>query len=153
MSDHPETLELLCSRVDALERRVHDLEQAPPAVALSVSQATPVAAAPIAAHDLLSGEQVSGAFLLLGKSMLGIAGAYLLRALAESGVLPRLLIAAVAIAYAVAWLVAATRTTEKVRFAAALYAGTSALILAPMLWKLTMRFHALAPAACAAVLG
>ena len=153
MSDHPETLELLCLRVDALERRVHDLEQGSPAVALSVSPPVAVAAAPDPGHDLPSGEQVSGAFLLLGKSMLGIAGAYLLRALAESGVLPRLLIAAVAIAYAIGWLLAAARTAEKARFAAALYAGTSALILAPMLWELTMRFHVLAPAASAGVLG
>jgi len=85
--------------------------------------------------------------------MLGIAGAYLLRALAESSVLPRMVIAAVAIIYAIAWLVAASRTSPRARFAPALYAATSALILAPMLWELTMRFHVLAPVASAAVLG
>src|SRR5205814_3030101 len=89
----------------------------------------------------------------LGKSMLGIAGAYLLRAMAESGVLSRWLIAAVAIGYAIAWLVAASRTRARPRFASALYAGTSALILAPMLWELTMRFHVLAPVGSAALLG
>ncbi len=85
--------------------------------------------------------------------MLGIAGAYLLRALAASGVLPRILIAGLAIAYAIGWLVAASRTKAQARFAGALYASTSALILAPMLWELTMRFQVLAPAASAAVLG
>src|SRR5206468_9032390 len=64
-----------------------------------------------------------------------------------------LLIAAVAIAYAIAWLVAASRISARAHFAGALYAGTSALILAPMLWELTMRFHVLAPLVSAAVLG
>ncbi len=100
-----------------------------------------------------SGEQVSGAFLILGKSMLGIAGAYLLRAVAASGVMPRLLITSVAIAYAIAWLVAASRASAKSRFAGGLYSATASLIMAPMLWELTMRFHVLAPAAAAGVLG
>ena len=113
----------------------------------------PAAAAFGAAPDLPSGEQISSAFLLLGKSMLGIAGAYLLRALAESNLLPRLLIAAVAIAYAIGWLVAASRSSGKARFAPALFACTSALILAPMLWELTMRFHVLTGIASAGVLG
>jgi hypothetical protein len=59
----------------------------------------------------------------------------------------------VAITYAIAWLVAASRVSTRMRFASALYAGTSALILAPMLWELTMRFHVLNAVASAAVLG
>jgi hypothetical protein len=152
MNDLSGTLDLLAARVDALEKRVHDLEQSSATSAQPVS--TPLAATvPVHLADLPSGEQISGAFQLLGKCMLGIAGAYLLRALAASAVLPRPLIAAVAIAYAIGWLVAASRTKANARLAAALYAGTSALILAPMLWELTMRFHVLAPAASAAVLG
>ncbi len=89
----------------------------------------------------------------MGKAMLGIAGAYVLRALAEAGVMPRLLVAAIAIGYAMAWLVAASRTPASQRLAGILYAATSALILAPMLWELTMRFHVLAPGASAVVLG
>jgi hypothetical protein len=151
MNDLPETLEQLSSRIDALEKRVHELEHVPAVLAHS---ATPAAAVtrPTAVESP-SGEQVSSAFLVLGKAMLGIAGAYVLRALAEAAVMPRLLIAAIAIAYAMAWLVAASRTPASQRFAAALYAATSALILAPMLWELTMRFHVLAPWASAAVLG
>ena len=152
MNDHPETLEQLSTRVDALERRIHQLEQG--SAAISQPPAEAVAAAAFGPPpDLPSGEQVSSAFLVLGKSLLGIAGAYLLRALADSKVLPRTLIAAVAIAYAIGWLVAASRAPMKARFAPALFACTSALILAPMLWELTMRFHLLSPASSAAVLG
>jgi hypothetical protein len=151
MNDLPETLEQLSSRMDALERRVHELEHFPAALAHPAHQSG-AAILPLAA-EVPSGEQVSGAFLVLGKAMLGIAGAYVLRALAEAAVLPRLLVAAIAIGYAMAWLVAASRTPASQRFAGALYAATSALILAPMLWELTMRFHVLAPKASAAVLG
>jgi hypothetical protein len=152
MSDRPETLEQLSARMDALEKRVHKLDATAPAPVRPVVQTAAPQAAMGPASDLPSAEQVSGAFLLLGKSMLGIAGAYLLRAFAESGVLPRLLIAAVAIAYAIGWLAAAARLSTRMRFASALYAGTSALILAPMLWELTMRFHVLSAAAAAGVL-
>lgn len=151
MNDLPETLEQLSSRIDALEKRVHELEHSPEVLAHSASPSA--AATLLPAAEVPSGEQVSGAFLVLGKAMLGIAGAYVLRALAEAGVMPRLLITAIAIGYAMAWLVAASRTTASQRLAGVLYAATSALILAPMLWELTMRFHVLAPGASAAVLG
>jgi hypothetical protein len=153
MKDLPETLEQLSARVDALEQRVHQLEEPSPAPAQVAAQPASASEVLSPAPDLPSGEKVSGAFLLLGKSLLGIAGAYLLRALAESGVLPRLLIAAIAIAYAIAWLVAASRLDAHMRFARVLYAGTSALILAPMLWELTMRFQVLTAVSAAAVLG
>ena len=151
MNDLPETLEQLSSRIDALEKRVCELERSPNVFADSASQSAEVRLP--APADVPSGEQVSGALLVLGKAMLGIAGAYVLRALAEAAVMPRLLITAIAIGYAMAWLVAASRTPASRRFAGALYAATSALILAPMLWELTMRFHVLAPGASAAVLG
>src|SRR5579863_8957848 len=152
VNDLPETLEQLASRLNALEKRISDLEQSARVAAQATPQPAPTIV-PEPVMDVPSGEQVSGAFLILGKSMLGIAGAYLLRAVAASGVLPRLLIAAVAIAYAIAWLVAASRASRKSLFAGALYAATASLIMAPMLWELTMRFHVLSPAAAAGVLG
>jgi len=148
MNQLAQTLEQLSARVDTLERRVRELENTSAAPAQTPTMTEQVVAIP----DLPSGEQISSAFLFLGKSMLGIAGAYLLRALAESGVLPHLLSAALAIAYAIAWLVAASRTSARMRLAPVLYAATSVLILAPMLWELTMRFRVLNPIASAGVL-
>ena len=52
----------------------------------------------------------SGAVPVLGKAVLGIAGAYLLRAIAESGPVPKLPVLIVAIAYAAVWMVWAVRT-------------------------------------------
>ena len=91
-------------------------------------------------------------FPVLGKAMLGIAGAYLLRAVAESSSLPKTAVAAAGIAYALGWLVWAARTRGGARFASAIYACTSALILAPMLWELTLRFNVLPAAVAAGVL-
>lgn len=152
---------------DALEQRVRALENfsgpafsaptfsAPTFSAPAPPEPAPVidSAAPLISAELPSGEQVSSVFLVLGKALLGIAGAYVLRALEESAFLPRLIVAALAIVYAIAWLVAASRTGSQQRFAAVLYSGASALILAPMLWELTMRFHVLSPITAAAVLG
>ncbi len=144
MNDLPEQMDSLAHRVDELERRVERLEH--PAEALVASAAQPVPA-PVAQPSAI--EKAGGLFPVLGRAMLGIAGAYVLRAVMESGSLPKLAVAAVAVAYAVAWLVWATRAA---RFAGAVYAGTSALILGPMLWELTLRFSLLPPAAAAGVL-
>ena len=93
-----------------------------------------------------------GAFSVLGTALLGIAGAYLLRAVAESTSLPKLGLAAIAILYAIFWLVWATRAPAGAWLASTTYACTSALILAPMLWELTLRFNVLPSEVTAGVL-
>ena len=89
---------------------------------------------------------------VVGKAMLGIAGAYLLRAVAESGSFPKLAVVALALAYAGMWLVWAARVPVETRFASTAYAATAALILAPMLWELTLVFKALSTFVVAGVL-
>jgi hypothetical protein len=152
MSDLPEAIDRLTKRLEALEGRVHALEHAPAARSPLPAQklaALAAAEAGAAHHAALAG----GAFPVLGKAMLGIAGAYLLRAVEESASLPRQAVAAVAIAYAILWLAGAARTGGRAWFARTAYACTSALILAPMLWELTLRFKVLPPAAAACALG
>src|SRR5246500_1366959 len=96
-------------------------------------------------------ETPSGAVPILGKAVLGIAGAYLLRAIAESSSVPKLPVLFVAIAYACFWMVWAVRIRSTSRFASITYGVTSALILSPMLWESTVRFQVLSPAFAAAV--
>jgi len=184
---HSEGLDQLAERICALEKRVSCLEhsnlehsnleysnlefsnlelsnreQSPtsavePAIDLPALQPNPTA-------ERAESSQISVALTVVGKALLGIAGAYVLRALSGSsvmstgfgatsgsGVIPRSLVAAVAVAYALGWLVAAARTSPMQRFAGVLYASTSALILAPMLWEMTLRFHVM-PAWVAAVI-
>src|SRR5436305_650474 len=95
-------------------------------------------------------ESSAGIFPTLGKAVLGFAGAFLLRALAESGSLPRLPIILLAILYACAWMLCSARTAN--RFASVTYGTTSTLILSPMSWEATVRFHALSPPVSATVL-
>ncbi|MGA3011495.1 MAG: hypothetical protein ABSD72_14655 [Terracidiphilus sp.] len=147
----PDTLERLADRVEILERRVLALE-ASKTLERAPSATMREPASPVAAHEGFSLAQAGGAFSVLGKSMLGIAGAYLLRAVAESSSLPRLAIAAVAIVYALMWLVAAARVREDEWFSSTIYTCTSALILAPMLWELTLRFKLLPAPATAFIL-
>jgi hypothetical protein len=89
---------------------------------------------------------------VIGKVFLGVAGAYLLRALAESGSLPMWAVAGVAMLYAGAWLLAAARTACPPIFAGASYATTAAVILPPMLWELTLRFKVMPAWAAATAL-
>ncbi len=149
MSDLPDDLELLFHRVEALEKRVHALEH-PGEEMAQAAEASPAREAVVQSSAI---ERASGVFPVLGQSMLGIAGAYVLRALVELSSLPKLAIAVVAIAYAVAWLMWAVKAAGRARFAGAVYAGTSALILGPMLWELALRFKILSPPVIAGVLG
>jgi hypothetical protein len=89
---------------------------------------------------------------VLGRALLGLAGAYVLRALTESGALPQQAGVFAAILYALGWLVWAARAPAGRRVEAALYSLTSALVLAPLLWEATIRFHAISTWTSAAVL-
>ena len=80
---------------------------------------------------------------ILGRALLGLAGAYLLRALTESGTLaPRMGVAA-GLIYAMTWLVWAARTPAARRLETAIHGLTSALVISPLLYESTVRFHAI----------
>lgn len=97
-------------------------------------------------------EMPTGAVPVLGKAVLGVAGAYLLRAIAEAGPVPKLPVLLVAIIYAALWMLWASRIHDTDRFASGTYALTSVLILAPLLWESTVRFAVIPPAFAAVVL-
>lgn len=150
--DDLDALARLTARIETLERRVCVLEHSSEtAVSAPAEPVSPVVQAPIS--ETLPFAQDGGVFPVLGKAMLGIAGAYLLRAVAESGSFPKLAVVVLALAYAAMWLVWAARVPAEARFASTVYAATSALILAPMLWELTLRFEVLPTMATAGVLG
>ena len=152
--DDLDALARLTARVETLERRISALEH-PSETAAPVpgDPAGPFAPPTVAAAEASPFAQAGGVFPVLGKAMLGIGGAYLLRAVAESGSFPKLAVVVLALAYAGMWLVWAARVAAKSHFASTVYATTAALILAPMLWELTLRFGVLPSSATAAVLG
>lgn len=128
-------------RLAALEQRIALLESANRAMAPAPPSPSAASASPLLPE--IPHWQAGGIFPVLGRAMLGIAGAYLLRALSEAQVLPGVLLELVAIAYALLWLAAAARA--RTAFSAATYSCTSVLILAPMLWELTVRFKGMPP--------
>jgi uncharacterized membrane protein YuzA (DUF378 family) len=142
----PNALEVLTARLQSLEQRVAALEH----TSAPLIAPEPVASPAAVVSEELSLAQSGSVLSVLAYALLGIAGAYVLRFIAESSSLPKLAIAAVAIVYALLWLVGAARV--QAWFSSAVYAGTSALILAPMLWELTLRFKVLPTQTSAAIL-
>ena len=149
--DDLDALARLTARLENLERRVSTLEH--PTETSASAPAAPVKPATLQpTREAFPFAQEGGAFPVLGKAMLGIAGAYLLRAVAESGSFPKLAVVVLALAYAGMWLIWAARVPAAAYFASTVYAITAALILAPMLWELTLRFEVLPSSATAGVL-
>ena len=148
-------LEQLREQVRSLERRVAELEERSPASSSGEPDRGAIALqrppAPATWRRFPPLETSSGAVSILGKAVLGIAGAYLLRALAEASAIPKLPVLLVAILYACFWMLWAVRIHAASRFASTAYAVTSALILSPLLWESTVRFQVLSPAIAAAI--
>lgn len=136
-------------RLERVESRVGGLEQRPLAVHSADLQLKVEAPAPTAASE--SRTPAGSFFPIVGKALLGIAGAYVLRAIEESSAIPRLIVAIAGILYAFLWLIGAARVRKGPRAASAIHACTSALILAPMLWELTLRFGVLSATTSALV--
>jgi len=99
-------------------------------------------AAPIAVAKGAAPQDVARTLPVLGRALLGLAGAYLLRAVTETGTLAPKAGVAVGLLYAILWLVWAARTPAARRLEAALHSLTAVLVLAPLLWEATLRFHA-----------
>lgn len=140
-------LEQVDERLQELERRVAALERQGEAPA-SKPVETFLGVKPTEEKRV----RATSAVPVLGKAVLAIAGAYLLRAIAESGAAPRWMLLVVAIAYAGAWLVWAARTHRRSHFASVIFAMTSAFILAPLLWEGIVRFQELTAGFASAVL-
>lgn len=145
-------LEELLARIEELERRISALErlrQTPPETRRTPQPSAVPSARPGEAPPL---PQPLSVFSVFGHAVLGIAGAYMLRALAESRAIPPWLGVALGVACAAGWLVWSARPRVKAGLARSVYAATAAVILAPMLWEVTVRFRILEPPVTAAVL-
>jgi hypothetical protein len=145
-------LEELRQEVQELRGRVFQLEQrigTNPMETLAPNLA-PHPAYPQKSSDAITG--TAGAVTVLGRALLGIAGAYLLRAVTEMGTLSWSAGVGLGIAYALAWLVWAARTPAEKKLEVAVHGLTSVLVLAPLLWEAMMRVHVVHPWAAAGVL-
>jgi hypothetical protein len=130
-----------------LARRVAHLEQL-----LEVGQALSPANKVVQALPPPSLPETTTLLPVLGRSLLGLAGAYLLRALTESGTFAPQAGVAIGLLYALLWLVWAARTPAARRIETALRSLTSVLVLSPLLWEATLRFHAISTWTAGAIL-
>jgi len=145
----------LSGRLDAIERRLDRLESL-----MSVAAAR--AAAPHDAIPPVGDESPAGFAMpdvgavvaLIGRTLFVLAGAFLLRALTDSGRLDASLGVLLGLAFAVTWIVMADRAGARGRTASAPFHGLAfALIAFPLLFEATTRFHFLNASTAAAALG
>ena len=95
----------------------------------------------------------SGTLALVGRTLLVLAGAYVVRALTEGQALPAAVGVAIGIAYAAALQLLADREAALGRVqSAAFHDVASSLIAFPLLWEAVTRFRLLPAAAAAAAL-
>jgi hypothetical protein len=136
----------LQTEVRDLARRVAELERY-----TGLDRPAPAAAAE-ASSASRSKTETAVLVAIVGRAFLGLAGAYLLRAITEGGALPAKAGVGAGIAYALGWLYWAGRTTPQRKLEAAIHTLTAAMVLSPLLWEATLHFHAIGTWAAAAIL-
>jgi hypothetical protein len=148
---HEEAQAGLAARLDQIEARLAEVERR---LGLAREAAAGASAGAEAGAELpaLALPEAGSLPGLAGKSLLGLAAAYLLRALTESGRLAPAVGVALGLLYALAWLVWAARTPAAEALTVRVRALTSALILGPLLWEAHLRFQATTSWQTAAVL-
>jgi len=135
----------LARRLDALEGEPR--QQAPSATDEVIE--APAARLPAAARGLDAGT----ALTFIGRTLVVLAGAYLLRALTDSGTLAPHLGVGIGIAYALTWVVMADRAGARSRRGSAAFHGLAFVLIGfPLLFEATLRFKFLTHEASAAAL-
>ncbi|HSM92183.1 MAG TPA: hypothetical protein VLT47_04795, partial [Anaeromyxobacteraceae bacterium] len=90
---------------------------------------------------------------LVGRTLLVLAGAFVLRALTDSGRLPAAAGAALGLLYAGAWVALADRAGRAGQAASASFHGLAAVLVGfPLLFEAATRFHLVSPAAATLLL-
>jgi hypothetical protein len=152
-SESPQDLSELTRQVQELRQRVLTLEQRLGEGTLHAAEAEGAVLAPAPVSEATPGLRVSSTALpALGRALLAMAGAYLLRALTEFGAMPPTVGVAIGLLYAVVWLLVAARLPVEQELATVLTSGTSMLIMGPLVWEALERLKVMPAWAGAAVL-
>lgn len=137
----------LIRQVADLRRRVLNLEKQ-----VGITAEAPVAPVPAAALVTpVTGLELSpGIVPVMGRMLIAVAGAYILRALTEWGVLPGAIGVALGLAYGFIWLVISARSAAKL--VTVVNCCTSVLVVAPLVWEATMHLKVMSSVTSATVL-
>lgn len=136
-------LELVEGRLAAIERRLALLESREPVAGGRAADVPDQAIRPVADEWPAGGMPDVGSLVtLLGRTLFVLAGAFLLRALTDSGRLdagPGVLLG---LAFATSWIAMADRAGGRERSASATFHGLAFVLIAfPLLFEATTRFH------------
>jgi hypothetical protein len=139
----------LSERLSRLEARVAELEARPGGVAVPLAppeEPNEPAPVPLAVPP--------GTLALAGRTLLVLAGAYLVRALTDGHVLPAAAGVALGLVYAAVFQLLADRDAHAGRYASAVFHDVASSVIAfPLIWEATARFSLISPwTACAALL-
>lgn len=143
-------IEALTQAVEELRRRIAALEQWSAGVTPGANIAPYTAPAAIPSAEIT--DVSPGILSALGRLLLGIAGAYLLRAITEAGLVPQLAGTTLGLLYAAGWLVSSARISTGHRLTVVMHGIVAACIVPPLLWEATIRFHTMPAAISASVL-
>jgi hypothetical protein len=143
----------LNGQVQDLQRRILVLEQCLGGKAVGAATPEVRAPSPAAVPEVPAAPHLPPNILpVLGKVLLAIAGAYVLRALTDFGVMPRAAGTAIGLLYALLWLFLAARLPAEAQFASAMTCSASMLIIGPLLWEACVRLKAMSTWTSAGVL-
>jgi hypothetical protein len=153
-------LEAVLERLDALERRVSRLEVGGEARARQAREprelSDVLSLGATAEVDAADRKPIAGGATILamiGRVVVALAGAFLLRAFTERGLLPQEAGAVVGLLYACVWIAVADWAAGHERRTSATFHGVAAAVIAyPLLFEATARFGFLRPTVAAAAL-
>jgi hypothetical protein len=139
------SLASLSAEIAQLRTRLEALEAGAPAQ---------TASDPLAAIPEVRVEQVQGWLAVLGRSLVILGGAYLLRAITASQVVSSTVGVGAGLLYGAPWLALAARAgARNRRLDAFAYGASTALIGYPLVWEATVRFGVLTGVQSAVLLG
>jgi hypothetical protein len=147
-------LEELAEAIRQVERRVAALERSGVGAPVAPRRAAPAAAAGAGTLAEVTADAAVGRVVpLVGRTLLVLAGAFVLRALTDSGKLPAGPGIALGFAYAGTWIAMADRAGRTGHALAAGFHGLAAVLIGfPLLFEAASRFQLLSPAAALAAL-
>ncbi len=145
-----ERLSELAKAIERLEGRVAALEKAPPVARRAPS---PSGARPPVQQEEWDAGQITRVLSLGGRTLLVLAGAFVLRALTDSGRFPTWMGVTLGFVYAGGWIFMADRAARAGNaLSAGFHAGTALVIGFPLLFEAATKFKLLPPSFAAALL-
>ncbi|MBW2543537.1 MAG: hypothetical protein JRF15_15750, partial [Deltaproteobacteria bacterium] len=140
----------LRSRIDGLEGSAAAPDAAPDAAELQTEFPSAISDA---ARDAEIAKLPTRTIALVGRTLIVLGGAYLFRAISDTGVVPAQIGAMVALLYAAWWLLQADRSAgASLRLSATFHGVAASLIAFPLIWETTLRFELFSPIAAAVAL-